>query len=65
VGADKFTIRIGAIYLEAVRVKGYGFSSERSDAREYSIDRAEQIAGDMVARGFAKDLSTVVIEKSN
>jgi hypothetical protein len=61
---QRYIIKIGHIYLEAVRQAGYGFSSERADAREYTLEKAEQIAGDIIAKGFALDPADVSIENA-
>lgn len=62
-----FIVKIGYIYLSGERFGGgYQFSSEREDAAIFhTIDSAERIAGDLIARGFALDPADVAIESVN
>jgi hypothetical protein len=65
-GQQNYIVKIGHIYLAGARLGGgYQFSSEREDAREYPLWQAEQIAGDLIAKGFALDPADVAIENVN
>ena len=62
----RYIIKIGHIYLEAVQDGGhYGFSSDPTDALPLPLERAEKIAGDIIAKGFALDPADVSIENAS
>jgi hypothetical protein len=63
---DEYVVKVSPfIYLTGERPGGgYGFSSEPSEARRYSLDRAEKIAGDLIAKGLTTDPSDVVVQNA-
>jgi hypothetical protein len=63
---DEYVVKVSPfIYLTGERASGgYGFSSVPEDARRYSLQRAEQIAGDLIAKGLTTDPSDVVVQSA-